>query len=276
MGTRRHRRSRVFSRRRLGTWCLALATLAAVALSPSVASGAGPTNVSGTISANTTWTLADSPYVLTGDVTVAAGVTLTVEPGVTVKGNSTGRQLVVNGSLVAEGTSSSRIAFTSSSDSAPGQWYGLKWNAGAGSSSLKFVDVRYGGNGGASASNAMVEILGGTIVIEDSTFRSSSVTGVKVSGGTTGSAASLTVRRSQFENNGFTGTSPRGHGLLSIMAPTVVEDSAFWRNAVDGLRFEVTSSYAAATAGVGFVDVRQRALRRLPLPEYRLGCAFGC
>jgi hypothetical protein len=86
--------------------------------------GAGPAyaaNVSGTISANTTWTLTNSPYVMTGSVTVASGVTLTVEPGVLVQGNASSRQLIVNGTLSAVGTVTQPITFTSTLDSAPGQ-----------------------------------------------------------------------------------------------------------------------------------------------------------
>ena len=37
------------------------------------------TNVSGNISGNTTWNFAGSPYILTGNVTVTTGVTLTID-----------------------------------------------------------------------------------------------------------------------------------------------------------------------------------------------------
>ena len=43
------------------------------------------TDVSGTINENTIWTLASSPYIVTGSVTVLNGVTLTIDPGVEVK-----------------------------------------------------------------------------------------------------------------------------------------------------------------------------------------------
>ena len=42
------------------------------------------TPVSGAITLDTTWTKANSPYMLTGTVTVNSGVTLTIEPGATV------------------------------------------------------------------------------------------------------------------------------------------------------------------------------------------------
>jgi gliding motility-associated-like protein len=70
----------------------------------------GQTNVSGTIATNTVWTLAGSPYTLTSDVTVNAGVTLTIQPGVQVRFSSSD-DIFVDGTLSAIGTATDSIAF---------------------------------------------------------------------------------------------------------------------------------------------------------------------
>jgi parallel beta-helix repeat protein len=67
-------------------------------------------SVGGNITTNTTWTKADSPYMLTGNVTVDSGATLTIEPGVTIQIPSD-CTLQINGTLVARGTSSEKISF---------------------------------------------------------------------------------------------------------------------------------------------------------------------
>ena len=89
----------------------------------------------GTLEEDETW---EGRVNLTGDVVVPEGVTLTLEPGTqlvfpalnddTAGGNNTSRtELVVNGSLVAVGTESSPIAFTSSAATpARGDWYGIR------------------------------------------------------------------------------------------------------------------------------------------------------
>ncbi len=46
------------------------------------------TNISGTISSDSTLSLAGSPYIVTGNVTLNNGYTLTVEPNVEVRFNS--------------------------------------------------------------------------------------------------------------------------------------------------------------------------------------------
>lgn len=65
------------------------------------------TPLSGMLSSSITLETSKSPYTLTGDVGIPAGVTLTVQPGVEIIGNN--RTLTVEGTLSAVGTPSSRI-----------------------------------------------------------------------------------------------------------------------------------------------------------------------
>jgi parallel beta-helix repeat protein len=59
------------------------------------------TNVCGPLTSNTTWTLAGSPYIVTCDVQVVNGVSLTIQSGVAVQFNL-GTSLTINGTLVAD------------------------------------------------------------------------------------------------------------------------------------------------------------------------------
>lgn len=68
------------------------------------------TNVSGIINTDTTWIEANSPYTLTGPFAVAAGVTLTINPGVTI--NLGSYYIIVNGTMQAIGTNTDKIEFT--------------------------------------------------------------------------------------------------------------------------------------------------------------------
>src|SRR5438477_13036423 len=61
------------------------------------------TNVSGFISANTTWNVAGSPYIVTGNALLSTGYTLTIDAGVVVKFNIN-TALQIDGELIAIGT----------------------------------------------------------------------------------------------------------------------------------------------------------------------------
>lgn len=140
-----------------------------LATSPGLASGSttvtfysNPTLVSGTIATNTTWTLAKSPYQVTGDMHVNAGVTLTIEPGVTVLFNN-GADLDANGAIFANGTATQRISFTTSSPTpAPRSWGGILLHAPQGGlrSSFNYCDFSYGGQGGFDNNNEMFALDG--------------------------------------------------------------------------------------------------------------------
>lgn len=90
----------------------------------------GPTELSGTISSNTTLS-ASTKYLLKGNVFVASGVTLTIEPGTVIFGDKVSKGSLVierGGKIEAAGTESNPIVFTSN---APvgyrnyGDWGGL-------------------------------------------------------------------------------------------------------------------------------------------------------
>ena len=72
-------------------------------------------DVTGIIASDATWTKANSPYTLTGPTAVNNGVTLTIEPGVTV--NLGTYYLQVNGTLYARGSSTDNIIFSSQASS---------------------------------------------------------------------------------------------------------------------------------------------------------------
>ena len=100
------------------------------------------TNVSGGIFSNTTWTVANSPYIVTDDVVVFASVTLTIEPGVIVKFNDA-KGLEIRGNMQAIGNSSMPIVFTSSSSTpAKGNWEGIKFINNL-ISTLKYIEISY-------------------------------------------------------------------------------------------------------------------------------------
>src|SRR6266513_547838 len=81
------------------------------------------TNVSGGIYSNTTWTLANSPYIVVDTVVVFPGVTLTIQPGVVVKFAYNKQLEIRQAALIAEGTVTDSITFTSSSSTpTPGIW----------------------------------------------------------------------------------------------------------------------------------------------------------
>ncbi|MGB2868836.1 MAG: hypothetical protein WBD36_10315 [Bacteroidota bacterium] len=99
-------------------------------------------SVSGTITSNTTWS---GYYNVVGNVTVNSGATLTVSPG-SVVAFSSGTSLFSYGSLLANGTSSSKVTFTTASGTGSyGSWGSIVLDGnGASGSSLDNVIMKYG------------------------------------------------------------------------------------------------------------------------------------
>ncbi len=139
------------------------------------------TEVSGNISTDTTWTLASSPYIVVGNVTIDPGVTLTIEPGVQVRFNQF-YSLYVRGTLTAEGLPGQEILFTSNQATpAPGDWGVLDFRSDSQFSHLQYAVIEYGGNAyntGASCVSGAVCVSTTSFMLEDSILRHSPTRGV--------------------------------------------------------------------------------------------------
>ncbi len=115
------------------------------------------TTVSGRINENTIWTESASPYLVTSNITLGDSATLTIEPGVVVKMGFR-NTINVNGTLLAVGTATQPIVFTSVKDDEyggdtdgangapqPGEWSSIRLRSASRNSVLGHVIVRYGG-----------------------------------------------------------------------------------------------------------------------------------
>lgn len=109
-------------------------------------SAASATYVEGNITQDTIWTLTDSPFVVSKNVTVDLNAKLTIEPGVEVRFGGK-FSLIVNGALIAAGTQDNMITFTSNKDQpGAGDWNAIEFH-GTEQSTLAYCSVKYAING---------------------------------------------------------------------------------------------------------------------------------
>lgn len=131
----------------------AYALACVIALSTYQGDAESAISVAGPITTNATWTLANSPYTVTADVSIDTSSILTIEPGVLVLLNAGTNFTVNSGGVVAKGTLAQPIVFTSSRDvigatpvAAPGDWGQIRFTSGtiSASTELDNVQIRYG------------------------------------------------------------------------------------------------------------------------------------
>ena len=136
-----------------------------------------PTEVSGTITADTVWTQEGSPYIIRTTVTVPEGIRVTVEPGVRVHFVQN-QGMIVRGTLEAIGSSSDPIVFTGTVE-LPGWWRSINIQ-NQGSAVLKWCEVSFAGT---SDQGAILKSGSGFLELSDSTVRRTAGDGLRISSG---------------------------------------------------------------------------------------------
>jgi Right handed beta helix region/PKD domain len=163
------------------------------------------TYVEGTITKDTIWTLIDSPFILSNDMTIDPTATLTIEPGVQVRfGGSF--SITVNGAIVANGTEERMILFTTNDPSQQDAWQTILIR---GSQPSLFINCIVEG----ALNGTTVE--GGVADIEKCTFRSNFDNGVVVHSGT------LFLQDSDITNNTGNGITVGGGDQVNVQKNTI-------------------------------------------------------
>ena len=175
------------------------------------------------ITSDETWTLALSPHIVE-NVTVRNGATLTIEPGVEVRFNKDfpNCHLIIGdigitgttGKLIAQGTESQKITFTSSAATPqPGDWKTISFYQNASNDSIiEHAIVEYGGY-----TAGMIHIESSNPTIRNCIIRNSADDGVNIQQSTS------QISSSYFEGN-------MKCGVKMYNSSTVLDDNQFINN----------------------------------------------
>ncbi len=198
-----------------------------------------------------TWTADMSPILVAGDIEIAPGETLTIDPGVVVQFTD-GTGLSVRGTLYAIGTEDSRITLTSAADSPGyGDWTGLTFYSDGGLSELAFVTLEFAMTG--------VFLDEAEVLITDGIIRNNASNGVAVRAeavGCEGGRAEVTLIGTTLAHNLGYGVYFHANGDLHsgcnepeiAWAEGLVEDCDIFgnQNGVGVFAYEGYNAYGAA------------------------------
>jgi hypothetical protein len=216
---------------------IAMATLFWGATQKLLSYGLNSTLTGGRISQNTTWTLANSPYVIISDVIVDDGTALTIDPGVAIRfeGNYS---ILVNGTLLAVGEGNKPITFTSNKPQPnAGDWNTIKFTGGANESfTIKNSIVEFAREGITIQSSEKA-------IIENSKIVNNLASGIHVIG-----KSNLLVKGNiiKYNGNGVLSSGERVSGLKIVDNSIVSNENGIYLQAwapQGGVIFNITVSH---------------------------------
>lgn len=156
------------------------------------AEGGAGNEISADITEDTTLDDTETPYTVTGEISVSAA--LTIAPGVVLNFTEDSRMIVAEeGSLNAVGTEEEMIQFLGETEEA-GHWQGIEFQSDSEENVLDFVEVGYGGGG--DFHNVLLSD-DSSATITNSFIHDSAGWGIFVSDG----AASWTIEDNTYEEN---------------------------------------------------------------------------
>jgi predicted outer membrane repeat protein len=178
----------------------------------------------GTLGISATWGPQQNPHVVTGELRVPKGLTLTVLPG-TVVSFQEGARIVVNGRLLAEGTPADPIRFTR----APGntRWLGLQFDQTMEDNRIRHAFLEY-----AVTNDGMVGLQKSRLLLEYVDFDHCDRRRIRTLN------SSLIVRHCRFADMFAPGAPPTSDNLSENLWGSgipddgwlIVEDNVFGRN----------------------------------------------
>jgi len=220
----------------------------------------GPTSTCGDIASDTHWTVLASPYVLTCDVAILPGASLTINQGVVVKFQGT-TSIVVNGTLDVLGTEEKPVTFTSLLDDsvagdtngdgsatspAAGNWNSIIVSA-TGMLNMTHAALRYGGYymclSNCYGNNAAIYIYdGGSATLDHATLAHSGGYGIMVNPSAT---SQLTVAHSTIETSALAGIYASGIAGNQI----AITESVFTGNTNEAVYLAFSGGSVTSLAG---------------------------
>ncbi len=191
---------------------------------------------------------------ISGDITVPDSVTLTINPGTALRffpggDNQTGGvdtarcELIVEGSLLVQGTEPQPVTLTSFA-STPGDWWGIRFKGGSWGH-LRHALVEYGYCG-------VLADSGSTVTIDSCTIQKNEVYGVRCdhAGGAT------TISGNRIWNNGVYGV------WTEHCSPDILD------NLINGSRYGIKASYAGSDMLIKGNSIDNASIQPKDQPPY--------
>ena len=198
----------------------------------SITNGNAQTNVSGVISTNTTWTKAGSPYILTANILVNTGISLTIEPGASVKVNEN-YGITINGTLIANGNSTDSIYFLNNISNK--KWSGITFTSSSVSSNIDISDnyidgsiLNYVSISSISSSNGAVYLVNNALLIKNSSIFNNSSNGIYFDYNGSFTFDKIIIKGCKISNNDGSGVSYNGYrmqGTLKVLNNLISNNS---------------------------------------------------